>query len=150
MLHGVTSFHDEHTPTCALPQSSSVMPIARSMARAGARSAPSVTSWLRLLMSTGDSLAGGADRGSDMASKRTPAASRPSHRYRTGLTGGLVPTPVAARLRSPFDREIARLAIPALGALIAEPVYILTDTAIVGHLGTPQLAGMAVATDRSC
>ena len=38
MLQGVTSFHDEHTPTCALPQSSSVMPMARSMARAGARS----------------------------------------------------------------------------------------------------------------
>ena len=38
MLHGVTSFHDEHTPTWALPQSSSVMPIARSIARAGSRS----------------------------------------------------------------------------------------------------------------
>ncbi len=37
-LQGVTSFHDEHTPTCALSQSSSVMPMARSMARAGARS----------------------------------------------------------------------------------------------------------------
>ena len=52
MLHGVTSFHDEHTPTCALPQSSSVIPIARSIARAGARSTPSVTSRLRCLMST--------------------------------------------------------------------------------------------------
>ena len=38
MLHGVTSFHDEHTATCGLSQSSSVMPTARSMARAGARS----------------------------------------------------------------------------------------------------------------
>jgi putative MATE family efflux protein len=49
------------------------------------------------------------------------------------------------RLRSPFDREILRLAVPALGALIAEPLYILVDTAIVGHLGTRQLAGLAVA-----
>ena len=48
-------------------------------------------------------------------------------------------------LRSQWDREIARLAVPAFGALIAEPVYVLTDTAIVGHLGTPQLAGLAVA-----
>ncbi len=47
MLHGVTSFHDDATPTCALPQSSSVIPTARSMARAGARSMPSVTSRLR-------------------------------------------------------------------------------------------------------
>jgi len=54
--------------------------------------------------------------------------------------------PLPARLRSPYDREIARLAVPALGALIAEPLYVLTDTAIVGHLGTPQLGGLAVAS----
>jgi len=56
MLQGVTSFHDEHTPICGLSQSSSVMPIARSIALAGARSNPSVTSRLRCLMSTRDSL----------------------------------------------------------------------------------------------
>ncbi len=38
MLQGVTSFHDEATPTWGLSQSSSVIPMARSMARAGARS----------------------------------------------------------------------------------------------------------------
>ncbi len=43
-LQGVTSFHDEATPTCGLSQSASVIPTARSMARAGARSNPSVTS----------------------------------------------------------------------------------------------------------
>jgi len=47
--------------------------------------------------------------------------------------------------RSPHDREIRRLAIPALGALAAEPLYLLVDTAIVGHLGTPQLAALAIA-----
>src|SRR5215471_6608738 len=46
-LHGVTSFQLDATPTCALSQSASVIPIARSMARAGARSIPSVTSKLR-------------------------------------------------------------------------------------------------------
>lgn len=51
------------------------------------------------------------------------------------------------RLRPhPHDREILRLAIPALGALLAEPLYILADTAVVGHLGTDQLAGLAVAS----
>src|SRR6478672_5873299 len=45
----------------------------------------------------------------------------------------------------PHDREIARLAIPALGALAAEPLYLLADTAIVGHLGRPQLAALGVA-----
>ena len=48
-------------------------------------------------------------------------------------------------VRSPHDREIGRLALPALGALAAEPLYLLVDTAIVGHLGTPQLAALAIA-----
>ena len=47
--------------------------------------------------------------------------------------------------RSPYDREILRLALPALGALAAEPVYVLVDTAIVGHLGVNPLAALAVA-----
>ena len=46
---------------------------------------------------------------------------------------------------SPYDRQIIRLAVPALGALAAEPLYVLVDTAIVGHLGTPQLAALAIA-----
>jgi MATE family, multidrug efflux pump len=45
-----------------------------------------------------------------------------------------------------YDREILRLAVPALGALAAEPLYLLVDTAIVGHLGTPQLAALALAS----
>src|ERR1700710_1578956 len=48
-------------------------------------------------------------------------------------------------LRSQYDREILRLAVPALGALAAEPLYVLVDTAIVGHLGTLQLAALAIA-----
>lgn len=43
------------------------------------------------------------------------------------------------------DREIVRLAVPAFLALVAEPLYLLADAAIVGHLGTPQLAGLGVA-----
>ena len=55
---------------------------------------------------------------------------------------------MAGRNRFPTatDREIARLAIPALGALIAEPLYVLADTAVVGHLGTTELAGLALAS----
>lgn len=48
-------------------------------------------------------------------------------------------------LRSRYDREIFRLALPALGALAAEPLYLLVDTAIVGHLGRPQLAALGIA-----
>ena len=46
------------------------------------------------------------------------------------------------RLRSEYDGEILRLAVPALGALAAEPLYLLVDTAVVGHLGRSQLAAL--------
>ena len=43
------------------------------------------------------------------------------------------------------DREILRLAGPAFLALVAEPLFLLADSAIVGHLGTRQLAGLGIA-----
>jgi putative MATE family efflux protein len=55
---------------------------------------------------------------------------------------------VAGRLRPsghPADREILRLAVPAFLALVAEPLFLLSDAAIVGHLGTPELAGLGIA-----
>jgi putative MATE family efflux protein len=48
-------------------------------------------------------------------------------------------------LGHPHDREILRLAVPAFGALVAEPLFLLADSAIVGNLGTPQLAGLGIA-----
>ncbi|WMX46068.1 MATE family efflux transporter [Streptomyces roseicoloratus] len=53
-------------------------------------------------------------------------------------------TPKAVRRQ--HDREIVSLAVPAFGALVAEPLFLLADSAIVGHLGTPQLAGLAIAS----
>jgi len=49
------------------------------------------------------------------------------------------------RLRSEYDKRIIRYAIPALGALAAEPLYVLVDTAVVGHLGRSQLAALGLA-----
>lgn len=49
-------------------------------------------------------------------------------------------------IRSPHDKEISRLAVPAFGALVAEPLYVLADTAVVGRIGTDELAGLAVAS----
>ncbi|WP_395660020.1 MATE family efflux transporter [Nocardioides sp.] len=43
------------------------------------------------------------------------------------------------------DREIVRLAVPAFLALVAEPLFLLADAAIVGHLGVAQLAGLGIA-----
>ncbi len=44
------------------------------------------------------------------------------------------------------DRQILVLAVPALGALVAEPLFVLVDSAVVGHLGTAPLAGLALAS----
>lgn len=67
-------------------------------------------------------------------STRTRANSQP--RARRGLLG--------LRLGGD-DKQIVRLAVPALGALAAEPLYVLVDTAIVGHLGVDPLAALALA-----
>ncbi|MFJ2369012.1 MATE family efflux transporter [Microbacterium sp. NPDC087665] len=47
--------------------------------------------------------------------------------------------------RASLNREILRLALPALGALIAEPAFLIVDAALVGHLGTTPLAGLGIA-----
>ncbi len=66
------------------------------------------------------------------------------HAGDAALASPLVP------LRSPHDREIARLALPALGTLAAEPTYLLVDTAMVGHIdgvrAGQDLASLALAT----
>ena len=53
------------------------------------------------------------------------------------------PAPQDARS---LTRRILALAVPAFGALIAEPLFLLADTAIIGHLGTAQLAGVGIGT----
>ena len=45
-----------------------------------------------------------------------------------------------------LDRRILAIAVPALGSLLVEPVYVLTDTAVVGQLGTVPLGGLALAS----
>jgi MATE family, multidrug efflux pump len=44
-----------------------------------------------------------------------------------------------------MDAEILRLAVPAFGALVAEPLFLLADSAIVGRLGTAPLGSLGVA-----
>lgn len=56
----------------------------------------------------------------------------------------MVGSPLRRRANA-HDREILRLAVPAFGALVAEPLFLLSDSAIVGHLGTAQLGGLGVA-----
>ncbi len=50
------------------------------------------------------------------------------------------------RQPSTVDRQILALAVPALGALVAEPLFVLVDSVIVGRLGTTELAGLSLAS----
>ncbi|WP_442574145.1 MATE family efflux transporter [Microbacterium sp. F51-2R] len=45
-----------------------------------------------------------------------------------------------------LNRDILRLAVPALGALVAEPLFLIVDAALVGHLGLVPLAGLGIAS----
>lgn len=54
-------------------------------------------------------------------------------------------TDVSRSADKTLDRRIAALAIPAMAALATEPLYDVSDTAILGHVGTDQLAGAALA-----
>src|SRR5580692_7315205 len=66
-----------------------------------------------------------------------------------------VPGPAPGQLRgrqlspgrqNPHDAEILRLAVPAFGALVAEPLFLFADSVIVGRLGTAPLGGLGVAS----
>ena len=45
-----------------------------------------------------------------------------------------------------LNRDILKLAVPALGALVAEPLFLIVDSALVGHLGVTPLAGLGIAS----
>jgi len=62
----------------------------------------------------------------------------------TGCPGTPGRTPSLCSVKA-VDREILRLAVPAFLALVAEPLFLLSDAAVVGHLGTPELAGLGIA-----
>lgn len=48
--------------------------------------------------------------------------------------------------RRSLNRDILHLAVPALGALMMEPLFLLVDSALVGHLGTVPLAALGIAS----
>ncbi|BDZ40220.1 MATE family efflux transporter [Microbacterium suwonense] len=45
-----------------------------------------------------------------------------------------------------LNRQILHLAVPALGALVAEPAFLIIDAAMIGHLGAVPLAGLGIAS----
>ncbi len=75
----------------------------------------------------------------------TPPATSPGPPSGHPATTGSIRPQDRRATRRRQDREIVALALPAFGALVAEPLFVMADSAIVGHLGTPQLAGLGVA-----
>lgn len=69
---------------------------------------------------------------------------RESARKDNGKGGSRLPAGLAWS-DSATPKAILSLAFPALGALAAEPLFLLADTAIVSHLGTRPLAGFGTA-----
>ncbi|GAB7190712.1 MATE family efflux transporter [Kineococcus sp. NUM-3379] len=61
-----------------------------------------------------------------------------------GTGGRRYPSPLSPRVTA-RDLEVLRLAVPALGALVAEPLFLIADSVVVGRLGTLPLAGLGIA-----
>ncbi|MGC5009992.1 MATE family efflux transporter [Streptosporangium sp. DT93] len=62
------------------------------------------------------------------------------------LTSGPGRSGAPGRAGRRYDRQILRLALPAFGALVAEPLFLLTDTVVVGRLPAPALGALGVAS----
>ena len=69
---------------------------------------------------------------------KTSGADSPSSSRVEGTEASPIPTITT--------RKILSLALPSLGALIAEPLFTVIDSTMVGHLGTPELAGLGIAS----
>jgi Na+-driven multidrug efflux pump len=72
-------------------------------------------------------------------------ARRPAANPAARTAGRRTRSPAARTGVRRHDREILALALPAFGALVAEPLFVMVDSAVVGHLGTARLAGLGVA-----
>ena len=70
----------------------------------------------------------------------------PSNPGNPGTPGNAAPIATPASAIPSARRRILTLAIPTFGQLIAEPAFILIDTAIVGHVGDAALAGLSVGS----
>lgn len=70
------------------------------------------------------------------------------HSLNLGASGihSIIVSPAHSDDVSDQRKEILQLAIPAFLALVAEPLFLLADSAIIGNLGTTSLAGLGVAT----
>lgn len=81
-----------------------------------------------------------------MSTQKHPIAESSSTAPGGTEPGSTAPGAPAKNTAEPsLNRRILALAVPAFGALIAEPIFVLTDSALIGQLGKAELAGMSIA-----
>jgi len=79
----------------------------------------------------------------------SPAQQTPAAHHSPPPYSGRVPTtqaPFPAAPAPSLTREILALALPAFATLVSEPLLLMADSAMIGHLGTRELAGLGLAT----
>ena len=79
-------------------------------------------------------------------SENVTRSARPRPTRRSGQPAGRTAGSGLDRQSLSLNRQILSLAVPALGALVAEPLFVLVDSAMVGHLGATSLAGLSLAS----
>lgn len=78
-------------------------------------------------------------------SDETPSACRPEPS--SDASGSqLSQQPTGATQATGSTKQVLALAVPALGALVIEPLLLLIDSIMIGYLGTAQLAGLSLAS----
>eukprot|EP00775_Hariotina_reticulata_P009517 gene9517-9682_t len=87
---------------------------------------------------SGDDGDEGSDKGAMSCQDATAAAASPA--------AAQPPPPSQQEQQQSAWREVITFALPMLATLAADPLASLVDTAFVGHLGAPQLAGVGMAT----
>ena len=96
----------------------------------------------------GADAAGGADAtGADADATGADADATGADADATGASADAPFTSPAAKLRGrELDRQILALALPALGGLVASPIFVMIDSSMVGHLGADPLAALSLAS----
>lgn len=96
----------------------------------------------------GADAAGGADAtGADADATGADADATSTSADATGASADAPFTSPADKLRGrELDRQILALALPALGGLVASPIFVMIDSSMVGHLGADPLAALSLAS----
>lgn len=97
--------------------------------------------------SAGTAGAARAGHGADVVGGAPAGATNAGGAVATSTSADAPFTSPADKLRGrELDRQILALALPALGGLVASPIFVMIDSSMVGHLGADPLAALSLAS----